>query len=395
MMKDKLWFFASYLPSLETLRAVDAVQQRHARRSRADRRHPVPLGQRHVAADQQHARQDRLQLGQAHHRGRAAGPRAAGRERHDGGDGAARHQRHPAELVAVGQLRLGRQRQVLHRRPRRLLQAGPVQRGHPVGDAVPLPARPTSAWPACRRSSSSNSGYTNIPTNRSVTRNIFGRGNFQVDGTYYGSFAGSHTLKGGVQFDRIANDVLDSEQSNLIRISWDRDARPATRPRHLRLLPGAQQRREPGSGLQRRGRHRQHQRRPVHPGLVGGERSPDAEPRPAHGERERPVLHDRGRHRADRHRVGLRREAGAAPGLRLRRRRRRQDEAVRQLGHLLRHLQAGAAAGLVRRPEVARVLLHARHAELRVARSRRLPAGVPGPAARRSDRLPSPVERDR
>ena len=57
--------------------------------------------------------------------------------------------------------------------------------------------------------------FSNIPTNRSVTRNIFGRGNFQLDGTYYGSFAGSHTIKGGVQFDRIANDVLDSEQQNL------------------------------------------------------------------------------------------------------------------------------------------------------------------------------------
>jgi hypothetical protein len=64
-------------------------------------------------------------------------------------------------------------------------------------------------------------GYSNIPTNRSITRNIFGRGNFQVDGTYYGNFAGSHTLKGGLQFDRIANDVLDSEQQNLIRLQWD------------------------------------------------------------------------------------------------------------------------------------------------------------------------------
>jgi hypothetical protein len=64
-------------------------------------------------------------------------------------------------------------------------------------------------------------GFSNIPTNRSVTRNIFGRGNFQVDGTYYGNFAGSHTLKGGVQFDRIANDVLDSEQQNFIRINWN------------------------------------------------------------------------------------------------------------------------------------------------------------------------------
>jgi hypothetical protein len=63
--------------------------------------------------------------------------------------------------------------------------------------------------------------FSNIPTNRSVTRNIFGRGNFQVDGTYYGRFAGNHTIKGGLQLDRIANDVLDSEQSNLIRINWN------------------------------------------------------------------------------------------------------------------------------------------------------------------------------
>jgi hypothetical protein len=65
--------------------------------------------------------------------------------------------------------------------------------------------------------------FSNIPTNRSVTRNIFGRGNLQIDGTYYGSFAGSHTIKGGIQLDRIANNVLDSEQQNLIRIEWDSD----------------------------------------------------------------------------------------------------------------------------------------------------------------------------
>jgi hypothetical protein len=63
--------------------------------------------------------------------------------------------------------------------------------------------------------------FSTIPTNRSVTRNIFGRGNFQVDGTYYGNFAGNHTIKGGVQFDRIANNVLDSEQGNWVRINWN------------------------------------------------------------------------------------------------------------------------------------------------------------------------------
>jgi hypothetical protein len=68
-----------------------------------------------------------------------------------------------------------------------------------------------------------NTNFRNIPTNRSVTRNILSRTQFQVDGTYYGNFGGSHTIKGGVQFDRIGHDVLDSEQANLLRISWDRD----------------------------------------------------------------------------------------------------------------------------------------------------------------------------
>ena len=40
-----------------------------------------------------------------------------------------------------------------------------------------------------------------------------------------GTSPATHTIKGGVQFDRIANDVLDSEQSNRVRISWDRALR--------------------------------------------------------------------------------------------------------------------------------------------------------------------------
>jgi len=62
--------------------------------------------------------------------------------------------------------------------------------------------------------------YTNIPTNRSITRNVLDRTQFQFDGTYYANFAGSHTMKGGLQLDRIGNDVLDSEQQNLIRLQW-------------------------------------------------------------------------------------------------------------------------------------------------------------------------------
>jgi hypothetical protein len=66
------------------------------------------------------------------------------------------------------------------------------------------------------------SGFQNFTTNRSIDRNIYGRGNLQADTTYYANFAGQHTFKGGIQFDRISNDVLDAEQSNLIRIQWNR-----------------------------------------------------------------------------------------------------------------------------------------------------------------------------
>ena len=92
-----------------------------------------------------------------------------------------------------------------------------------------------------------------------------------------------------------------------------------------------------------------------------------------------------------RHRVRLRRQAGAARRLRLRHQGRRQQEGVRFVGHVLRHLQARTAARLVRRRQVARVLLHARHLRLADPRRRRqLPAGLPGHADPRSDRLPSP-----
>jgi hypothetical protein len=64
-------------------------------------------------------------------------------------------------------------------------------------------------------------GYTNVLTNRSIARNIYGRTNAQIDATYYANFGGQHTLKGGVQFDRIANDVLDVEQANRIQPFWD------------------------------------------------------------------------------------------------------------------------------------------------------------------------------
>ena len=91
-----------------------------------------------------------------------------------------------------------------------------------------------------------------------------------------------------------------------------------------------------------------------------------------------------------RHRVRLRGQARAARRLRLRPQGRRQVEGVRLVGHLLRHLQARTAARLVRRRQVDRVLLHARHARLarRCSTTSGCPPACPGTFIR-VDRLPS------
>jgi hypothetical protein len=66
-------------------------------------------------------------------------------------------------------------------------------------------------------------GYQNIPTNSSTTFDKQKRLAFQVDGTWYGNFGGQHTIKGGVQIDKLGNEVLSGEQGNLIRFYWDRN----------------------------------------------------------------------------------------------------------------------------------------------------------------------------
>ena len=48
------------------------------------------------------------------------------------------------------------------------------------------------------------------------------RVNAQVDATYFGSLAGPHTLKAGVQFDRRANDVDRGQSANRVNLFWDR-----------------------------------------------------------------------------------------------------------------------------------------------------------------------------
>jgi hypothetical protein len=64
-------------------------------------------------------------------------------------------------------------------------------------------------------------GWANISTNSSTTRDQQTRLNFQVDSTFYFTAGGQHTVKGGFQIDDVGNNVLSGEQANMMRLRWN------------------------------------------------------------------------------------------------------------------------------------------------------------------------------
>jgi outer membrane receptor protein involved in Fe transport len=72
--------------------------------------------------------------------------------------------------------------------------------------------------------------------NQANTHNRFdkcGRLGFNLDGTYYGSFAGQHTLKAGVQFERISNEVDTGQQNANIAFNWNASRQTLDNPPRL------------------------------------------------------------------------------------------------------------------------------------------------------------------
>jgi len=65
------------------------------------------------------------------------------------------------------------------------------------------------------------SGYADLPTSSRNVRDKYGRLGANVDATYYGNFLGQHTVKGGVQWERLSNDVLTGAQAPTVAISWN------------------------------------------------------------------------------------------------------------------------------------------------------------------------------
>lgn len=63
-------------------------------------------------------------------------------------------------------------------------------------------------------------GYADILTNSAFKKDNQNRLGLNVDGTYFASGAGRHTLKVGVQLNRIGNNVDSGEQKDLVRLGW-------------------------------------------------------------------------------------------------------------------------------------------------------------------------------
>jgi outer membrane receptor for ferrienterochelin and colicin len=63
-------------------------------------------------------------------------------------------------------------------------------------------------------------GYADNPASNRQVRDNFGSYNANADITRYLNWKGTHTLKGGIQFERQTNDVLSGAQAPTIALSW-------------------------------------------------------------------------------------------------------------------------------------------------------------------------------
>jgi TonB dependent receptor/Carboxypeptidase regulatory-like domain/TonB-dependent Receptor Plug Domain len=65
------------------------------------------------------------------------------------------------------------------------------------------------------------SGFADNPSSTQFVRGNLSRFNFNADVTRYGTWRGQHTLKGGLQVERIRDDTLSGEQAATVQLFWD------------------------------------------------------------------------------------------------------------------------------------------------------------------------------
>ncbi|MEA2237672.1 MAG: hypothetical protein QOC81_2396 [Thermoanaerobaculia bacterium] len=79
----------------------------------------------------------------------------------------------------------------------------------------------TSVFPEIPANLVQASGYSNIPTNTASQKDAYTRDNINLDASWFGNLAGTHRVKGGIQLDRIKNEVLRGQQNFLVTASWN------------------------------------------------------------------------------------------------------------------------------------------------------------------------------
>jgi len=68
-----------------------------------------------------------------------------------------------------------------------------------------------------------SNGSTSILTNRARQRDIYNRFGWSADASWFLNALGQHSFKGGVQFERLGNDVLDQEQAPNVTLAWNQE----------------------------------------------------------------------------------------------------------------------------------------------------------------------------
>ena len=64
-------------------------------------------------------------------------------------------------------------------------------------------------------------GYADGNVNTRTVRDDYSRFNLSGDMTYYADWKGQHTFKGGMQYERLGNDVLSGQQAPNIALNWN------------------------------------------------------------------------------------------------------------------------------------------------------------------------------
>jgi len=80
--------------------------------------------------------------------------------------------------------------------------------------------RSTIGFPGVPESLQRQNGFSNVLTNSAVDHDLYTRVGVNFDLSYFANFAGQHTFKAGVQLDRYANNVLSGEQAPRVNLTW-------------------------------------------------------------------------------------------------------------------------------------------------------------------------------